>query len=84
MKTERAQRPNGRRIPQWKALPHFRSGKTVAEIAAERGLAASTIEGHLSFYIYKGCNRITEMVTEEKKLLIRMLLKVMAPKNCRL
>src|ERR1700730_9639483 len=30
----------------------YKSGKTVAEIAAERSLAVSTIESHLSYYIY--------------------------------
>jgi ATP-dependent DNA helicase RecQ len=49
----------------------YKSGKTVAEIAAERSLAASTIEGHLSYYIYTGAIDVLEMVSEEKKLLIK-------------
>jgi ATP-dependent DNA helicase RecQ len=49
----------------------YKAGKSVAEIAAERGLAATTIEGHLSFYIYNGAIDISEMVTEEKKLRIQ-------------
>ena len=48
----------------------YRAGKAIAEIAAERGLAVTTIEGHLSYYIYTGAIDIAEMVTEEKKLLI--------------
>ncbi|MDB4901199.1 MAG: ATP-dependent helicase RecQ [Mucilaginibacter sp.] len=49
----------------------YKSGKTIAEIANERNLAASTIEGHLSFYIYTGAIDVLEMVNEEKKLLIK-------------
>ena len=36
-----------------------------------RGLAATTIEGHLSTYIYNGSIDIHEMVTEEKKHFIK-------------
>ena len=49
----------------------YKSGKTIAEIAAERGLAATTIEGHLSYYIYTGALDISAFVNEEKKLLIK-------------
>lgn len=44
----------------------YRLGKTVSEIAELRGLATGTIEGHLSFYIYKGEMELTELVTPEK------------------
>lgn len=44
----------------------YRSGKSVAEIAESRGLTAATIEGHLSFYIYKGEMEVTELVTPDK------------------
>ncbi|HZY38086.1 MAG TPA: DNA helicase RecQ [Mucilaginibacter sp.] len=49
----------------------FRQGQTVAEVAAGRGLALTTIESHLSNYIYNGAIEINEMVTEEKKLKIQ-------------
>lgn len=49
----------------------YKAGKTIEEIAAERGLATITIEGHLSFYIYTGAIDIAEMVTEDKKLKIQ-------------
>jgi len=49
----------------------FRSGKTVTEIATERGLSPMTIEGHLSYYIYTGEIGILEIVDEKKKLLIK-------------
>ncbi len=49
----------------------YKAGKSVEEIAAERGLTTTTIEGHLSFYIYNGSLDISEFVTEEKKLKIQ-------------
>jgi len=49
----------------------YRSGKTVSEIAAHRSLAATTVESHLSYYIYKGEMDVKEMVGEEKKLFIK-------------
>jgi len=49
----------------------YKSGKTIAQIAEQRGLAASTIEGHLSQYIYTGAIDISNFVNEEKKRLIR-------------
>jgi ATP-dependent DNA helicase RecQ len=44
----------------------YRSGKSVAEIADQRGLAAATIEGHLSYFVQTGQLDILELVTEEK------------------
>lgn len=44
----------------------FRAGKTSSEIAASRGLAVGTIEGHLSFYVYKGDLDVAEIVKAEK------------------
>jgi ATP-dependent DNA helicase RecQ len=49
----------------------YRSGKTITEIAAQRSLATTTIEGHLSYYIYRGEMDVQEMVAEEKKLFIK-------------
>ena len=49
----------------------FKSGRTIKEIAVARNLATSTIEGHLSYYIFTGAIDILEMVNEEKKLLIQ-------------
>ncbi|OIQ67405.1 ATP-dependent DNA helicase RecQ [mine drainage metagenome] len=48
-----------------------KAGKTIPEIAAERGLAASTIEGHLSYYIYTGALDLSTLVTEEKQKKIK-------------
>jgi ATP-dependent DNA helicase RecQ len=76
-KTERTSNANGTAKTKGPADTAFnsytlyRAGKTIAEIAAERELAVSTIEGHLSFYIYNGSIDILEMVSEEKKLVIK-------------
>ena len=44
----------------------YRSGKTVAEIAAERNLAVSTIEGHLAYFIARRELDISEFLTKEQ------------------
>ncbi|HPE76362.1 MAG TPA: AAA family ATPase [Draconibacterium sp.] len=44
----------------------FKSGKTVAEIAQERGFAASTIESHLAHYVGLGELDVKHFVKEEK------------------
>ena len=49
----------------------YKSGKTIPEIAAERGLAATTIEGHLSQYIVNGTIEVKEFVSEEKRQVIK-------------
>ena len=48
------------------SLNLYRSGKTVAEIAAERGFTVSTIETHLSYFVQSGEMNISEIVTEDK------------------
>jgi ATP-dependent DNA helicase RecQ len=53
------------------SLTLFRSGQTVAEIAAGRGLGVSTIENHLSYYVYQGAIEVQELVNEEKQLRIK-------------
>jgi hypothetical protein len=53
----------------------FREGKSVAEIAAERKLAAGTIESHLTRYIASGDIRINELVKQEKFQRIEAALK---------
>jgi ribonuclease D len=44
----------------------FKQGKTIDEIAAERSMAASTIEGHLAHYVGTGEIDILKLVDEEK------------------
>ncbi len=44
----------------------FKSGKTVVEIAKERGFAASTIESHLAHYVGLGELDVKQFLNEEK------------------
>ncbi len=44
----------------------FNSGKTIAEIAAERGFSPLTIEGHLAHYVSLGELEVEQFVDSEK------------------
>jgi len=44
----------------------FKSGKTVAEIAKERGLTQNTIESHLAHYVRLGELDVTQIIDSEK------------------
>jgi hypothetical protein len=44
----------------------YKAGKTIVEIAAERNLAVSTIEGHLAYFIARGDLDISEFLTTEQ------------------
>ncbi len=48
------------------SLELYKQGKTVVEIAKERELATSTIEGHLANYIAKGEISVEDIVAPEK------------------
>jgi hypothetical protein len=48
------------------SLGLFREGKSIAEIARQRGLTESTIEGHLSSFIITGEIGVRELVPEHK------------------
>jgi ATP-dependent DNA helicase RecQ len=65
-KTERSSGPRTGRDTKAETFGLYRSGKTVAEIAKERGLATTTIETHLSHYVQSGELDIAELVPEEK------------------
>ncbi|MEA3417569.1 MAG: helix-turn-helix domain-containing protein [Thermodesulfobacteriota bacterium] len=45
----------------------FNNGLTIAQIAQERGLVQSTIEGHLSFFVEKGKLDINKLLSPEKQ-----------------
>jgi uncharacterized protein YpbB len=47
------------------SLNLFKEGKSIAEIAAERGFAAGTIEAHLIHYIETGEMDVKDFVTHE-------------------
>lgn len=44
----------------------YKQGKNIEEIAAERGLVASTIEGHLSAYVENGELDVLELMKQER------------------
>ena len=44
----------------------WESGKSIPEIAEERGLAASTIEGHLAYFVRTGEIPVEKLVNKEK------------------
>lgn len=52
----------------------YKEGKTVAEIAAIRNFAASTIEGHLAHYVATGAIPATALVSEEKMALVNKVI----------
>lgn len=53
----------------------FKSGKSIAEIAKERDLAKTTIEGHMTTFIRNGDIDILQIMDEEKVQEIRSALK---------
>ncbi len=53
----------------------FKEGKPVSEIAKERNLSISTIEGHLAWYVGSGEIDINKLVSLEKQLLIKAAVK---------
>lgn len=48
----------------------FKEGKTVEDIAKERGFAIQTIQGHLAEFVQRGDINIEELVSHEKILFI--------------
>jgi hypothetical protein len=52
----------------------YKEGKTIAEIAKERNLAASTIETHLTRFVRWGDIKIEDLVSREKLVLIEKAL----------
>jgi hypothetical protein len=54
----------------------YKEGKTIEEIAKERGFVTSTIEGHLATFIVSGEIAINELVPDEKvKVISETILK---------
>jgi len=48
----------------------YKSGKSIKEIASERGFALTTIEGHFAYFISTGELEIEQFVSSEKRRLI--------------
>lgn len=56
----------------------YKQGKSIEEIAEERGLVPGTIEGHLSKYIVTGEIKATELINEEK---LKNILTLITPET---
>ena len=53
----------------------YELGKTINEIANERKLATSTIEGHLAYYVENGALRVEDLVSKEKIQIIEPVVR---------
>jgi nucleoside-triphosphatase THEP1 len=51
---------------QKETLQLYKQGNTIEEIALERGMAVTTIEGHLSTFIAKGILSVNDFVPDDK------------------
>jgi uncharacterized protein YpbB len=71
----KAQRGDTQRM----SLRMFREGRTVAEIAQQRELNVSTVEGHLASFIFTGEVDIKEIVAEAKVAAIIAVIKEIGP-----
>jgi uncharacterized protein YpbB len=49
------------------SLQLFQRGVAIHQIAAQRGLTVSTIEGHLAFFVAHGESEIGKVVADEKR-----------------
>ncbi len=61
-KDKKAEKPNTKEI----TFKFYEAGLNIGEIARERGLAVSTIEGHLAYYVATGKIPATQFVPAEK------------------
>jgi ATP-dependent DNA helicase RecQ len=59
----------------------FRQGKTISEIAAERKLTVSTVEGHLAVYVESGELKINELVSSAKRETVESAIKMLGTKE---
>jgi hypothetical protein len=71
----KAQRGDTQRM----SLRMFREGQTIVEIAQQRELTASTVEGHLASFIFTGEVEIKEIVPEAKLPAILEAIKEIGP-----
>lgn len=68
-------------VSQQQSYTLFREGKSVADIAQQRGMAISTIHGHLSKYVKSGAILITEVVSADRLALMEDKAKALPPFN---
>jgi ATP-dependent DNA helicase RecQ len=67
-KKERTPRSERKEKVDTKALSYdlYKKGNTIAEVAATRNLAVTTVEGHLASYVAKGLIPVQEFIEAEK------------------
>ncbi|HEV2831016.1 MAG TPA: helix-turn-helix domain-containing protein [Hanamia sp.] len=76
-KKERKEKPVEERTPtNIVSFNLFKEGKSVTEIAKDRNMAISTIEGHLTSFVANGEIDINKMVSEKKQFLIKEAAKI--------
>ncbi len=68
---DREKSKQNREVTKLTSLDMYKSGKTISEIATERGYAYSTIEGHLVHFVRLGELAATQFVDEQKIAQIR-------------
>jgi nucleoside-triphosphatase THEP1 len=61
-KKEKKEKPDTKKI----SYDLYKEGKTIEDIAKERGMAFTTIEGHLAYYAGLGLIDVKQFVSEEK------------------
>ncbi|MCU0598440.1 MAG: helix-turn-helix domain-containing protein [Desulfobacterales bacterium] len=63
-------KPTMRQDTRQLSLELFQRGLSIPQIAGERGMAVSTIEGHLAFFVSEGELEISRIVADEKRRII--------------
>jgi hypothetical protein len=70
-KTQKVKKTDTKQV----SLDLFQSGKTIEEIAKERGLVKTTIESHLVHFISTGEVKITDLMPEKKYKELKKVIK---------
>lgn len=63
------------------SLELFNQGLSIARIAVDRGLAISTIEGHLAYFVSTGEIGIDKMLADDKRMLIEKKIHELSGKS---
>ena len=63
-------KPSVKRDTRKVSLALFEEGRSIPRIASERGLAVSTIEGHLAYFVANGELELGKVLTDEKRRVI--------------
>jgi len=66
---------NSKGSSQKESLALFKSGKNIVEIATERGLVKTTIEGHLSQFIVTGEIEVTDLLPKKRVENLKKIIK---------